>query len=83
MQENEEQVKWAKEIIWSESDAKCLRWPKKSWEKEKTDWKSWIRNQNRAITRDPNDDKDVFPGTQTAAGGDEAWLFGAELLRCT
>lgn len=34
------------------------------------------------IPKDPNDDKDCYVELRPAAGGDEAWLFGAELFKC-
>lgn len=34
------------------------------------------------IPKDPNDDKDSYVEIRPAAGGDEAWLFGAELFKC-
>ncbi len=33
------------------------------------------------LPKDPNDDKNIFLEIRPAAGGDEAWLFGEELLR--
>lgn len=33
------------------------------------------------LPRDPNDDKNIYLEIRPAAGGDEAGLFGAELLR--
>lgn len=34
------------------------------------------------LPRDPNDDKNIFLEMRPAAGGDEAWLFASELLKC-
>ena len=78
----EEQVKWAKEIIWSESDVEMLDMAKEELKEgenklEELDQKIKIA----LLPRDPNDDKDVFLELRPAAGWDEAWLFGAELLR--
>lgn len=33
------------------------------------------------LPKDPNDDKNIFLEIRPAAGGDEAWLFAAELLK--
>lgn len=34
------------------------------------------------LPKDPNDDKNIFLEVRPAAGGDEAWLFASELLKC-
>jgi peptide chain release factor 1 len=34
------------------------------------------------LPKDPNDEKDIFLEVRPAAGGDEAGLFAAELLKC-
>ena len=34
------------------------------------------------LPKDPNDDKNIFLEVRPAAGGDEAWLFAAELYKC-
>ena len=78
----EEQVKWAKEMIAGESDADMLDMAKE----ELREWEAQLEELDKKIKiallpQDPNDDKDVFLEIRPAAGGDEAWLFGAELLR--
>lgn len=78
----EEQVKWAKEMLASESDLDMLEMAKE----ELREWEAQLEELDKKIKiallpQDPNDDKDVFLEIRPAAGGDEAWLFGAELLR--
>lgn len=78
----ESQVRWAKEIIADGSDAEMVDMAKE----ELKEWEHHLEELDKQIKiallpQDPNDDKDVFLEIRPAAGGDEAWLFGAELLR--
>ena len=78
----EEQVKWAKDMLATESDPDMLEMAKeelKSWEVQVEELDKKIKIA--LLPQDPNDDKDVFLEIRPAAGGDEAGLFGAELLR--
>lgn len=77
-----QQVDDAKGMLSSETDADMLDMAKeelKSGEEtlEVLDQKIKIA----LLPRDPNDEKNIFLEIRPAAGGDEAWLFGAELLR--
>lgn len=78
----ESQIQWAKEILSAESDADMLAMAKE----ELREWEAQLEELDKKIKiallpQDPNDDKDIFLEIRPAAGGDEAWLFGAELLR--
>ncbi len=78
----EDQVIGAKEILASESDNDMVDMAKE----ELKEWEAQLEHLDQKIKiallpQDPNDDKDVFLEIRPAAGGDEAWLFGAELLR--
>ena len=78
----ESQITGAKEIIADGSDPEMTDMAKE----ELKEWEAKIELLDQKIKlallpQDPNDDKDVFLEIRPAAGGDEAWLFGAELLR--
>ncbi len=77
-----EQVKWAKEIINNESDAEMIEMAKE--ELKEADAQLAILEQKikiELLPKDPNDDKNIFLEIRPAAGGDEAGLFAAELLK--
>lgn len=78
----EDQIAGAKEIIASESDPDMVEMAKeelKEWEAKLEELDAKIKIA--LLPRDPNDNKDVYLELRPAAGGDEAGLFGAELLR--
>ncbi len=78
----EKQIEEAKEIIENEVDEDMVDMAKE----ELKEWENTLDVLNEKIKvallpKDPNDDKDVYLEIRPAAGGDEAGLFGAELLR--
>ena len=78
----EAQIRDAKEIVANESDPDLVEMAKeelKAWETlmETLDHKVKIA----LLPKDPNDDKNIFLEVRPAAGGDEAGLFAAELVR--
>lgn len=78
----EAQVTGAKEIIWNESDPEMLEMAKEELKEGENKLEDLDQKIKIALLpKDPNDDKDIFLEIRPAAGGDEAGLFGAELLR--
>lgn len=78
----ENQLAWSKEIIANESDADMIDMAKE--ELKEAENQLGILDQKIKIAllpKDPNDDKDIYLEIRPAAGGDEAGLFGAELLK--
>lgn len=78
----DEQVKGAKEIINSESDAEMVEMAKE--ELKEGEAQLEILEQKikiELLPKDPNDDKNIYLEIRPAAGGDEAGLFAAELLK--
>jgi peptide chain release factor 1 len=76
------QVEEAKEIIATETDKEMLTMA----EEELYEAKQSIDDLEQRIKiallpRDPNDEKNIYLEVRPAAGGDEAGLFAAELLR--
>jgi peptide chain release factor 1 len=72
----------AEELLKTEKDADLLEMA----EEELTQAKEDILRLDEQLTiallpRDPNDDKNIYLEIRPAAGGDEAGLFAAELLR--
>lgn len=77
-----EQQKEAKEILENETDEEMLSLAKQQLQEadaklEQLEWEIKIA----LLPKDPNDDKNIFLEIRPAAGGDEAWLFAAELFR--
>ncbi|MFA7717812.1 MAG: peptide chain release factor 1 [Candidatus Absconditabacterales bacterium] len=78
----EAQVTGAKEIIGNESDPEMLEMAKEELKEGENKLEDLDQKIKIALLpKDPNDDKDIFLEIRPAAGGDEAGLFGAELLR--
>lgn len=78
----ENQVKWAKEIINNETDGEMIEMAKE--ELKENEQQLEVIDQKikiELLPKDPNDEKNIFLEIRPAAGGDEAWLFAAELLR--
>ncbi len=78
----EAQVSWAKDIIDHETDPEMLEMAKeelKSGEQQLDIIDQKIKIE--LLPKDPNDEKNIFLEIRPAAGGDEAWLFAAELLK--
>ena len=78
----ENQVNEAKDIINNESDADMIEMAKE----ELKEGEVQIKDLEKKITfellpKDPNDDKNIFLEIRPAAGGNEAGLFAAELLK--
>lgn len=76
------QKKEAEEIMATETDADMLALAKEQfsaaqWELPEIEEKLKVA----LLPKDPNDDKNIFFEIRPAAGGDEAWLFAAELLK--
>ncbi len=76
------QLEESKELIAANEDAEMVQMALE----EKYAAEQKIPEIEKAITvellpKDPNDDKNIFLEIRPAAGGDEAWLFAAELLR--
>ena len=76
------QLEEAKEILENESDEDLVEMAKEQ-RKEATDKLNNLDEKLKIalLPSDPNDNKDIFLEIRPAAGGDEAALFGAELLR--
>lgn len=76
------QKKEAEEILNNESDADMLEMAKDQLS-EANDALAELEDQLKValLPKDPNDDKDIFLEIRPAAGGDEAGLFAAELLK--
>jgi len=77
-----QQIQEAKELIATESDVDMLDMAKEELKSGEEHLESLDQKIKIALLpRDPNDEKNIFLEIRPAAGGDEAWLFGAELLR--
>lgn len=76
------QKKEAEDIINNESDADMLEMAKDQLS-EANDKIAELEEKLKValLPKDPNDDKDIFLEIRPAAGGDEAGLFAAELLK--
>ena len=76
------QLEEAKEILENENDEDLVEMAKEQ-RKEATEKLNELEEKLKIalLPSDPNDDKDIFLEIRPAAGGDEAALFGAELLR--
>jgi len=80
--QSSKQLEEAKEILENESDEDLVEMAKEQ-RKEATEKLNILEEKLKIalLPSDPNDDKDIFLEIRPAAGGDEAALFGAELLR--
>lgn len=77
-----QQVDDAKGMLTSETDADMLDMAKEELKSGEVTLEALDQKIKIALLpRDPNDEKNIFLEIRPAAGGDEAWLFGAELLR--
>ena len=77
-----DQLQGAKEIIDTESDEEIVEMAKEERkESEKMLEELEEKLKIALLPKDPNDDKNIFLEIRPAAGGDEAGLFAAELLR--
>lgn len=77
-----QQKQEAQEMIDTESDHELIDMAKEQLKESE----SLIDDLDRRIKiellpKDPNDEKNIFLEIRPAAGGDEAWLFAAELLK--
>ena len=72
----------AKEMIENETDAEMIDMAKVELEEAETHLE-WMDEKIKLalLPKDPNDERNVFLEVRQAAGGDEAGLFAAELLR--
>ncbi len=76
------QINEAKEILNKESDPEMIEMAKEELEEAENKILELDKKIKVALLpKDPNDDKDIYLEIRPAAGGDEAWLFGAELLK--
>ena len=77
-----EQKNEAKEMIEGETDAEMIEMAKAELDEAESQLE-WIDEKIKLalLPKDPNDERNVFLEIRQAAGGDEAWLFAAELLR--
>lgn len=72
----------AKEILNTETDPEMIDMAKQQQKEEEAHKEELDQKVKIALLpKDPNDDKNIYLEIRPAAGGDEAWLFGAELLR--
>ena len=72
----------AEEMLNSETDADLLEMAQEELDQAKADIEKYDEQLTIALLpKDPNDDKNIYLEIRPAAGGDEAGLFGAELLR--
>jgi len=72
----------AKEMIENESDAEMIEMAKAELDEAEAQLE-WIDEKIKLalLPKDPNDERNVFLEIRQAAGGDEAGLFAAQLLR--
>jgi len=80
--EADNEIKDAKEVISTEKDEEMLELAKEQLD-EASSSKEDLEDKLKIalLPKDPNDDKNIFMEIRPAAGGDEAGLFAAELLR--
>lgn len=75
-------IRDAKEILATEKDPEMQELAKMELEENEEKVEVYeMELKKLLIPKDPNDDKDVFVEIRAGAGGDEAGLFAAELLR--
>ena len=76
------QKKEAEELLATETDPEMLALAKEQLYAAQQQLPEIEENLKVALSpKDPNDDKNIFLEIRPAAGGDEAWLFAAELLK--
>lgn len=77
-----DQISEAKEILANESDADMIEMAKEELAAAEMELPQLDQRIKLALLpKDPNDDKNIYLEIRPAAGGDEAGLFAAELLR--
>ncbi len=77
-----EQLQEAKEILETENDEDMIEMAKEQRKEAESNISSLEEKLKIALLpTDPNDDKNIYLEIRPAAGGSEAGLFGAELLR--
>lgn len=77
-----QQKKEAQEMIDNESDAEMIEMAKEQLKEAEAQIEDLDQKIKVALLpQDPNDDKNIYLEIRPAAGGNEAWLFAAELLR--
>lgn len=77
-----EQLQEAKEILENETDEEMIEMAKEQRKEAEQNISALEEKLKIALLpKDENDDKNIFLEIRPAAGWDEAWLFGAELLR--
>ncbi len=77
-----QQKKEAQEMIDTEQDSEMLEMAKEQLKESETIINDLDQKIKVALLpKDPNDDKNIFLEIRPAAGGDEAGLFAAELLK--
>lgn len=82
IKEATEQRDEAKALIMTEKDADMLELAQAQFD-ESSEKLLYLESQVQIVLlpKDPNDDRNVFLEIRPGAGGDESWLFWAELLR--
>ncbi|MDP2669792.1 MAG: peptide chain release factor 1 [bacterium] len=76
------QLDEAKEILATEKDAEMLELAQNQYDEAQAILEDLTQQvQVVLLPKDPNDDRNIFLEIRPAAGGDEAGLFAAELLR--
>lgn len=78
----DKQMNQSKEMLSNETDPDMLEMAREELREAET--KIWELDQQIKVAllpKDPNDDKNIYLEIRPAAGGDEAWLFWAELLK--
>lgn len=77
-----EQLNEAREILLNEKDAEVLEMAQLQFDEAQAQL-THLETQVQIVLlpKDPNDDRNIFLEIRPGAGGDEAGLFGAELLR--
>ncbi|HMT01258.1 MAG TPA: PCRF domain-containing protein, partial [Candidatus Absconditabacterales bacterium] len=77
-----DQIKEAKDILATESDSELIEMAKAQMNDEQKNLDKIEDNLKIALLpKDPNDDKNIYLEIRPAAGGDEAGLFAAEVLK--
>ncbi len=72
----------AQEMIDTEQDFELIEMAKEQLKESESTLENLDKKIKVALLpKDPNDDKNIYLEIRPAAGGDEAWLFAAELLK--
>lgn len=78
----EADIEGAKELIKTETDPEMIELAKEEWEQKKQEWEKTTEELKiLLLPADPDDDKNVIMEIRGGAGGEEANLFAAELVR--